>query len=456
MISSSGSKTITQLFNDIIVAIQHQQSIGKKIVSEEIEELKKLSRSKAINFDDVNKNYADILVKLSEVGQVEAQKCISNLILNYDVVRNNFISPYTCCVASRLNRHISSRVISDEEVNNYDILYFDVRIINLLAGLCPTSRAYIHNSLTDILWDILALEADRYSSLNHSLILETLKAIFNLTLEKSSQAKNPETIKQSINRLFSIVIDTKDFQDDSQSGTTSEISTDSLIVNLIHLMTNMTEDIYSQLKLEFGVSILNYLDSKLVHDMNLQDIRSLVLPVLNVCSIASRYNKMIREEYYQRIFASTTDFHKRPEEYDSLRGRLVKLMTHVDIVTKEVTSEFLFNVCDKNVEKLIAYTGFGNSVAFLAGHGLLSREHKNSFESKTNQLDVESMLSKINPITGRYETNRVDPIEKMSEKEKEDSAIELANAITKLSNLGIVKPARIDISGRITDIHPDP
>lgn len=62
---------------------------------------------------------------------------------------------------------------------------------------------------------------------------------------------------------------------------------------------------------------------------------------------------------------------KRPEETDTIRGHLCKLLTSPITQLRDLAAELLFVLCKCNVNRMIKYTGFGNAAGLLAQKGLL-------------------------------------------------------------------------------------
>lgn len=65
------------------------------------------------------------------------------------------------------------------------------------------------------------------------------------------------------------------------------------------------------------------------------------------------------------------DLDKRPEESDTLRGHLCKLLTTPITQIRDLVAELLFVLCKCNVSRMIKYTGYGNAAGLLARRGLL-------------------------------------------------------------------------------------
>lgn len=415
-----------------------------------------LTREKSLDSEVLSKECIDSLVSYSANCFTEAQKCLSNLILNYAHLRDQIIEPYINCVENRFSLVLKDEYKTNDSSDGKDqlseVLYYDLRIVFLLSALCSAARPKIRDRLVDLILNITNREAEKYSKDNHLLVVESLKTLFNLTLDK---CLNISLAGDVIKKLFSVVEKEKDMTVDIKTKEVFDL-TDQLLVNLIHLLTNMPKEVYSRLSNTDVDKILNHLDNQL-KSYSKSSFRDTVLPVLNVCANVCKYNEEVRKKWFDEIVGSATDFEKRPEEYDTLKGRLVKLMTSVDVHIKDIAAEFMHALCGGDTEKLITYTGFGNSAAFLSSRGLLfgDRRGSNSENRSEDNTDYQELRSRLDPITGKLETPKRNPMEGMSEEEKEYHAHELADAITKLTNLGIMKPMGINQDGAISDLNPN-
>lgn len=498
-------KRSRQILNELFENID---KYDKARVTSLLSEFRILTRSKSLTNDLLDRRCLQLLVDCSKAGHPEAQKCLSNLILNYNQVREALVQPYVDCVDSRLKVFIkdstivpSKATITGQNSSTRDentpaqeatvgtvsssselceILYYDLRIIFLLSALCAGSRANIRDRLLESILLLTLSESKNLSKENHLLIIECLKTLFNLTLDKCT---NIQLAVQVIKQLFSIVgidqdqeIDIEDLQH-QESGQQRQLDpTDQMLVNLIHLLTNMPEKVYHELSDDDVDKVLQHLDEQLKSFTNRGSFRDTVLPVLNACANICKYKEDVRKRWFKEIIESTTDFKERPEECNTLRGRIVRLMTSVDVHLKDIAAEFIYALCGKDVEKLITYTGFGNSAAYLATRGLLSQSARRSMqqsddstESRIHEVndseDVErgdkstngknQPQARLNPITGRLEGPKRSPMEGMSEEEKEWHAHELANAISKLTRLGVMKPMSVNENGQTVELNPE-
>eukprot|EP00064_Thunnus_orientalis_P014686 superscaffoldBa00002586_g14733 len=132
----------------------------------------------------------------------------------------------------------------------------------------------------------------------------------------------------------------------------------------------------------------------------------------------------------------------RPEQDTTLRGQLVRLMTHVDTDVKHCAAELLFVLCKENVSRFVKYTGYGNAAGLLAARGLLNGRRKPdnsqyacqySSDSDSDTEEYREAKARINLVTGRVEAEQPDPMEGMTEEEKEVEAFRLISMINRLS-----------------------
>lgn len=453
--ASSGEMMINEKSQKLLQELYSNQELDFDNASQLLAEFRVLTREKTLNSEILDQKCIDLLVKYSARGHNEAQKCLSNLILNYAQLRDKLIEPYVDCVAKRFTsildqtHHLTK--ISSSKKQLCEVIYYDLRIIFLLSALCSASRARIRDCLVELIWKITTKEADEFSIDNYLLVVESLKTLFNLTLDK---CLNTPLAGEVIKKLFAIAGTEKDMSSECETNENLD-STDKLLVKLIHLLTNMPKEVYLELSNEDVGKILNHLDNQL-KTYSKNNFRDTVLPVLNVCANICKYNEDVRKRWFEDIVGSAKEFEKRPEEYDNLRGRLVKLMTSVDVHIKDIAAEFMHALCGGDTEKFITYTGFGNSAAFLSSRGLLagSLSRLGHTGGSEDSSDYQQLRDKIDPITGKLETLKKNPMEGMSEEEKEYHASELADAITKLANLGVLKPMGIESDGKMTELHP--
>jgi len=177
-------------------------------------------------------------------------------------------------------------------------------------------------------------------------------------------------------------------------------------------------------------------------------------PVLKVACMLSAGYPDVRKYYRSLALPPITDVKVRPEEGDSPKAVLCRLLTSSDSTLSVMVAEFLFILCKESVRRLVKHTGYGNAAGLLARKGLMggakSKKSVNysSSDSDSDNEEYASNAHKVNPITGCAEEPRLNPFEGMSEEQKEYEAVKLANLIDKLHTMGVVKPAKLGEDGK--------
>jgi len=106
---------------------------------------------------------------------------------------------------------------------------------------------------------------------------------------------------------------------------------------------------------------------------------------------------------------------------------------------------------------MIKYTGYGNAAGLLARKGLMGSpmarkpnlEPDYSEDSEDSDTeDYKAVKDDINPVTGRVEKNKKNPMDEMTDEQKEYEARELAKLLGRICNSGVISPAVIDGDGR--------
>lgn len=209
--------------------------------------------------------------------------------------------------------------------------------------------------------------------------------------------------------------------------------------------------VYRELDVTAIVQILAFLHARLnaPEEQSCEKLTPVMTMMVTVCQSSRTVRKFVR----MRVMPPLRDVTQRPEEGTSLRSRLVKLMTSPVIELKHLAATLLFVLCNRSVERLIKYSGYGNCAGLLASLGLLaggsnntSAESSDSEDSDTEEYDRVKHM--VNPVTGCYEPVRPNPMEEMSEEQREYEAIKLVNALDKLIRSGNVKPCGVGPDGR--------
>uniref|UniRef100_A0AAY4CMH5 Synembryn n=1 Tax=Denticeps clupeoides TaxID=299321 RepID=A0AAY4CMH5_9TELE len=185
-------------------------------------------------------------------------------------------------------------------------------------------------------------------------------------------------------------------------------------------------------------SLLQFLERRLDAGHKLKEK---LTPVLNLLTESSKVHRGTRHYLKQQILPPLRDLSLRPEQGTSVRSRLVRLMTHVDTDIKHCAAELLFVLCKENaVRRFVKYTGYGNAAGLLAARGLLSgcgpyhqSQYSSDSDSDSDTEEYRHAKGRINPVTGRVEEEQPDPMEGMTEEEKEAEARKLIWMFNRLS-----------------------
>ncbi|CAC5386463.1 Synembryn-A,Synembryn,Synembryn-B [Mytilus coruscus] len=241
----------------------------------------------------------------------------------------------------------------------------------------------------------------------------------------------------------------------------------------VNLLTNIPRDCYQELliplnemdiegmenkeveydgrNMEAIILLLNFLFSRL--DRPYKSLKESLTPILHCLCEMCRANRSIRKFCRVRVLPPLKDEVKKlPEEGESFRNRLCKLLTSPITEVKDLVADFLFVMCKESVQRMVKYTGYGNCAGLLANRGLLlGGKTDGNYSSNSDDSETEEyshLKESVNPVTGRYETEKSNPFEGMSDEQKEYEAMKLVNAMDKLQRGGIIQPSVVGPDGR--------
>lgn len=103
-----------------------------------------------------------------------------------------------------------------------------------------------------------------------------------------------------------------------------------------------------------------------------------------------------------QILPPLKDVQHRPEVGNTMRNKLVRLMTSPNVNLKHLVAHFLFILCKGNASRLIKYTGYGNAAGLLASLGLMKTDSKLlDYSSDSEDSETEEYTSNIEKLVAK-------------------------------------------------------
>uniref|UniRef100_T1JDW5 LysM domain-containing protein n=1 Tax=Strigamia maritima TaxID=126957 RepID=T1JDW5_STRMM len=468
-----------------------------------LETIRILSRDKTDLNDVISRDMIDLLLKIAGLVldedtlnrtnsqddyklMLEAQKSLCNLIFHCTAVQR------MCCNSGCIEGIMMRLKTYRDPDLVYEVKFFDMRMLFLLTTVCADVRPKLRNELhgltylMEVLDLILKTSAERNyddaRSCNRSrsgrvhdvpylndeeadLACEVLKTLFSLTMHVDKNNLDEVRVKKEEEahflRMVSILHDilicpthTKEKREEVQNHTVN-LLTNMPAVCYDELLTPLSDgavggydnkDVeYDGQNMEAVVILLDFLDRRL--DKPSGSIQEGLPPILTCLCECARSIRTIRKFLRLRVLPPLRDVYNRPEQGETLRNKLCRLLTSPITAVKLLVADFLFILCKESVARLIKYTGYGNAAGLLANRGLmLGGQGKGNYSSESDDSDTEEYREardRINPVIGCYEEPRLDPMAGMSEEQKEYEAIQLVNLMDKLSRGGMIQPMRV-------------
>ncbi|XP_053683529.1 synembryn [Sabethes cyaneus] len=412
---------------------------------------------------------SDTARKVSEDVQVEALKCLSNLIFQSRKCQE-------LCLNNSSTEGILKRIktYKDESVS-YDIRYFDMKVLFLLTAINCDIRTKVRDELHGLTYLIETLhlfmnqasEAKEFSDKDLELINEVLKILFNLADRTASKTVPEEEDATQFHRLVIVIHDLFFYR------TLNRDKIVSLHSNIVNLLTSIPVSCYNELTTPLNgdestsktcvpfegrnVFVLSVLVEFLRKHLPMAEKKSqqyeLLSPILTVLIKAVGASGLNRRYIRSVILPPLVNVMDRPEVGDELRNHLCSLLTSPCTQIAYLSAELLFVLCKENVGRMIKYTGYGNAAGLFANRGLLGGRQGNTeqYSSDSEDSDTEEykqIQHAINPVLGCYEPPKPNPLEGMSDEQKEHEAMKLVALMDQLQRQGIVQPCKIGADGR--------
>ncbi|XP_023025023.2 ric8 guanine nucleotide exchange factor A isoform X1 [Leptinotarsa decemlineata] len=351
-----------------------------------------------------------------------------------------------------------------------EIKFYDVKLTFLITAISPDIKKEFKDLpvlLMDMLQDVLKEAAKNQESIlltdtQIDLVSEILKLLFNLTV--TSDDSDIE-----INYLTLVEI-LRSYMFVASSDTDRNWK---LRNNVINLLTNIPPETYSALiipiqtdrkvpnKYKFEndnmmaiFEMLVFLKIKFNESTSTSSQYEILSPLLTVLVKSATHHRSIRKYLRRHILPPLRDVHSRPEEGDTLRNHLCRLLTSSSSQLNELSSQLLFILCKNNVTRLVKYAGYGNAAGLLAQRGLLAGGRdigEGNYSTDSENSETEEYADHkhgINPVSGCFEPPHESTMKNMSEEQKEYEAMKLVKLMDDLLKSGSIKPCRIGKDGK--------
>ncbi|KAJ8253583.1 hypothetical protein COCON_G00201950 [Conger conger] len=413
-----------------------------------------------------------------EVWRKEAMKALCNVVYNSQKAQER---ASTLRLLSGLSERLKRGNQAPEPPSGQ---FYDLRLLFLLTALRAELRAQLQKErgvslLTAALEQSLEVQwGEGYEVLRDPAtppvskevsqrVMEMLKTLFNITYNTRRQEPNEEEaalyrrLAAVLRHCLLLCCDGEERTEELQGHTVNVLSALPLqcldVLLSVHLSGSSHE--WEGVNMDCVHALLLFMQKRLDRGHKLKEK---LTPVLNLLTESCRAHRETRHYLKQQILPPLRDVSSRPEQGPTVRGRLVRLMTHVDTDVKHCSAELLFVLCKENVSRFVKYTGYGNAAGLLAARGLLrgaggpgaggppGGQYSSGSDSDTEEY--REARGRINPVTGRVEEAQPDPMEGMTEEEKEEEACKLINLFNRLSRDNIIQPMGVTADGRLAPL----
>ncbi|XP_039988548.1 synembryn-B isoform X2 [Xiphias gladius] len=399
---------------------------------------------------------------------VEALKCLCNVVYNSPAAQQVSVDvqlAHGLCACLRTAR-----------TWNHEVGLFTLRLLFLLSALRPDVRGVSRREwhavrlLTEVLERTLDVrwvgpyEAARpdpqalpMPAEDNERAMEALKALFNLTLSDAGGEEDDHQfrlIAAILRHQLMLKTETEEKTEEAHSHAVNLLN--NLPVSCLDVLIDVPVkgglEKYGGKNMEAVQMLLDFMEKRIDKGSNYKEG---LTPVLSLLTEGSRYHREIRRYIKAQVLPPLKDVKIRPEIGTTIRNKLVRLMTHVDMGVKQTAAEFLFVLCKESVDNLLKYTGYGNAAGLLVARGLLAGGRGETQYSEDEDSDTEEYKSAkpfINPITGHVEEPMPNPIEEMTEEQKEYEAQKLVNMFDKLSRQNVIRPMGVRPDGTLAPL----
>ncbi|XP_032671271.1 synembryn [Odontomachus brunneus] len=392
------------------------------------------------------------------VVMIESLKLLCNLLFNSIRMQQSKV------LISSLP-YLMDRVRNYTNDTPYDVKLFDMRILFLITALNTSTRDVVKRDLCGdvclikIIEDFVTRNQDNDETTvikteEITVICEVLKVLFNLYIQSDDTGiEDQEKHRSLVLILYKLLILKYSIQQDDL---------ESNVINLLTVISyncyapivqpvkyNDHKSVYQGMDMSAVCVLLRFLDQRLNCKTHLiENISPIVTALIRLVKSETIIRKYVRLQ----VLPPLKDVMNRPEEGTTLRAKLCKLLTSPLIELRDLVAELLFILCKENVNRMVKYTGYGNAAGMFAKKGLLGRgQTETGYSSESENSETEEYLKykeQINPVTGCFEHPKPNPLEGMTEEQKEFQALQLVDLVDKLTRQGVVRPCRIGEDGK--------
>ncbi|XP_046906741.1 synembryn-A [Hypomesus transpacificus] len=355
--------------------------------------------------------------------------------------------------------------------------FYELRLLFLLTALRPELRAQLHRRagvsvLTTALEHCLCVQwKTQYEVLldptappvpqeAYQRAVEILKVLFNITY--CTHRLEPDQEDAALYRHLVAVLRFCLMQPCEEQEDTNNLQGHT--VNLLSALPLPCLDVLLAVPLEPHSLQSQGVNMDCVHALMLvmerrldsgEKVKEKLTPILNLLTESCRAHRETRLYLRTHILPPLRDASLRPEEGSTVKSKLIRLMTHMDTDLKHCAADLIFVLCKENVSRFVKYTGYGNAAGLLATRGLLGGQRSKctggqySSDSDSDTEEYRQVKGRVNPVTGRVEEELPDPMEGMTEEEKEEEAQRLVMLFNKLTRDNIFQPMGVDAEGKL-------
>ncbi|XP_036390875.1 synembryn-A [Megalops cyprinoides] len=408
---------------------------------------------------------------------VEALKCLCNIVFNSKAAQE-------LGAELRLMAGLAERLKQCHERQwSHEVRFFDLRLTFLFTALRVDMRTQLAQELRGVsiltsaldatlglrwlnTFEVARADAEDGATLpplgreETERAMEILKILFNVTYDTNRRKVDEEeaaTYRHLGAILRHCLMSTADGEDRTEEFHSHTVN---LLGNLplpcldVLLMPKVQQGSteYIGVNMDAVNMLLEFMERRLDRGNKLKET---LLPSLNLLTESARIHRETRKFLRMKVLPPLRDVKNRPEVGNALRNKLVRLMTHIDTDVKHCAAEFLFVLCKESVSRFIKYTGYGNAAGLLAARGLMRGGRDPGLYSEDDDSDTEEYREAkphINPVTGRVEDEQPNPMEGMTEEQKEYEAMKLVNMFDKLSRDHVIQPMKLGADGKMTSL----